>query len=306
MQLKIKYLYSKEVEFKENESINLLSATIAHGSHLLIRKGELKSGDEEKEGEKEGYERDKREFLEFLVKNGSEYFKSKKNEIEQYLNDLKGYLELYLKGLGVVREVEMRLSNRGVFGVGSMFGQIPFEVGLYMHPYFNVPYIPASSIKGAIRSAYNNLKVANAEKKWKESKEDEDKEIFGDENFAGLIGFTDALPIELGENGYVLYPDIINPHYKEAKDEMSVSPNPIIYLTVAPGTVFKFFVYIIKERENRGKKREIKLGKDIAEKPKPEIESLGYIDLAILYGLTLGIGAKTSLGYSSFEVIKYE
>jgi len=303
MQLKIKYLYSKEVEFKENESINLLSVAIAHGSHLLIRKGELKSGDEEKEREKEGYERDKREFLEFLVKNGSEYFKSKKNEIEQYLNDLKGYLELYLKGLGVVREVEMRLSNRGVFGVGSMFGQIPFEVGLYMHPYFNVPYIPASSIKGAIRSAYNNLKAANAEK-WKESKED--KEIFGDEYSAGLIGFTDALPIELGENGYVLYPDIINPHYKEAKNEMDVSPNPVIYLTVAPGTVFKFFIYIIKERENKGKKREVRFGKDIAEKPKPEIESLGYIDLAILYGLTLGVGAKTSLGYSSFEVIKYE
>jgi hypothetical protein len=45
---------------------------------------------------------------------------------------------------------------------------------------------------------------------------------------------------------------------------------------------------------------------EIAERPEPRIDSLGYIDLAILYGLALGVGAKTSLGYSSFEVIRYE
>jgi CRISPR-associated protein Cmr6 len=291
----------KEFKFTEQANINLLSATITHGSYLFFKKGNKTKEYREDKKEKETYERDRREFLEFLVKNESEYFKSKKNEIKQYLDDLKSYLESYFKELGLVREVEIRLSERGVFGVGSVFGQIPFEVGLYMHPYFNVPYIPASSIKGAIRSAYHNLfekKVANAEEKC--------KEIFGDEHFAGLIGFTDALPIELGENGYVLYPDIINPHYRDAENEMSVSPSPIIYLTVAPGTVFKFLIYITKERRNRERKREIRFGGDIAEKPKPEMESLRYIDLAILYGLTLGIGAKTSLGYSSFEVIKYE
>jgi len=149
----------------------------------------------------------------------------------------------------------------------------------------------------------------------KSSKETEDecKRLFGDSNFAGLIGFTDAFPIEEEkENGYILYPDIINPHYKDAKNEMDVEPKPIIFLTVAPGTIFKFYMYVIKEREKDkgGKKeeRKIEIGakKDLAVKPIPDTENLGKLDLALLYGLSMGIGAKTALGYSQFVVITYE
>jgi len=133
--------------------------------------------------------------------------------------------------------------------------------------------------------------------------------IFGDNNFAGLVGFTDAFPVQEGENGYILYPDIINPHYKDVRNEMEVKPIPIVFLTVAPGTTFKFFMYIIKERvKKEGEKRTIEIGegKELASKPVPDKDKLGILDLALLYGLSMGIGAKTALGYSQFLVIKYE
>jgi CRISPR-associated protein Cmr6 len=195
----------------------------------------------------------------------------------------------------------MKLTYRGSFGVSSTFGQIPFEVGLYIHPYFNVPYIPASSIKGAIRNAYYYYLV-NHENENPEKADNECDRLFGDSNFAGLVGFTDAFPIEEEkENGYILYPDIINPHYKDAKNEMEVEPK-----------TFKFYMYVIKEREkekgSKKEKREIEMGekKDLALKPIPNIENLGKLDLALLYGLSMGIGAKTALGYSQFVVITYE
>jgi CRISPR-associated protein Cmr6 len=302
------YLSTYEFEFKDNDIINLLSLSITHGSYILAEK----SFSKEKKTVKEiDYETMEKELLEFLVKNSSYYFRSKKEEIKQYLNSLKQALEKYLDNRGIIREIEMKLTYRGSFGVSSTFGQIPFEVGLYTHPYFNVPYIPASSIKGAIRNAYYYYLV-NHENENRDKADDECNRLFGDSNFAGLVGFTDAFPIQEGENGYILYPDIINPHYKDAKNEMEVEPKPIIFLTVAPDTTFKFYMYIIKEREKekggKKEKRKIEMGakKDLAVKPIPNIENLGKLDLALLYGLSMGMGAKTALGYSQFVVITYE
>jgi CRISPR-associated protein Cmr6 len=227
------------------------------------------------------------------------------------LNSLKQALTEYIGNRGIVREIEMKLTYRGSFGVSSTFGQIPFEVGLYIHPYFNVPYIPASSIKGAIRNAYYYYLV-NHENESNKKPDEECNRLFGDSNFAGLVGFTDAFPIQEGENGYILYPDIINPHYKDTRNEMEVEPRPIIFLTVAPGTIFKFYMYVIKEREKekggKKEKRKIEMGakKDLAVKLIPDMEKLGKLDLALLYGLSMGIGAKTALGYSQFVVITYE
>jgi CRISPR-associated protein Cmr6 len=308
------YPSNREIMFQENEYLNMFSLVITYGSYLLILKGKQKTAEfktgknetgEKDEKNEEDYEESKRKFMEFMVKNGSNYFKQKKEEIKQYLNELKMNLQNYLGNRGYIRGIEMRLTYRGSFGVSSIFGQIPFEVGLYIHPYFNVPYIPASSIKGAIRNAYYSLLVQENENMDEEEIKKECDYVFGDSNFAGLVGFTDALPIQEGENGYILYPDIINPHYKDAVDEMSVQPTPIIFLTVAPGTTFKFFMYVIKERVNGKEKRRIE-SKHLINKPLPDLNKLGLLDKALLYGLAIGIGAKTALGYSQFMVIKYE
>ena len=301
--MKIEFYIPENIIFKEEIDeqtlINVFSFGIIQGSAVLNSKHE------ETKSRKASFEEKEKEFLEFLIKNSANYFKRKKTEIHQYLGGLKQSLIEHLGEKGIVREIQMKLTYRGSFGVSSTFGQIPFEVGLYIHPYFNVPYIPASSIKGAIRNAYYYYLV-NHENENRDKADDECNRLFGDSNFAGLVGFTDAFPIQEGENGYILYPDIINPHYKDAKNEMEVEPKPIIFLTVAPGTIFKFYMYIIKEGEKEKRKIEIGAKKDLAAKPIPDMEKLGKLDLALLYGLSMGIGAKTALGYSQFVVITYE
>jgi CRISPR type III-B/RAMP module RAMP protein Cmr6 len=301
--MKIEFYIPENIIFKEEIDeqtlINVFSFGIIQGSAVLNSKHE------ETKSRKASFEEKEKEFLEFLIKNSANYFKRKKTEIHQYLGGLKQSLIEHLGEKGIVREIQMKLTYRGSFGVSSTFGQIPFEVGLYIHPYFNVPYIPASSIKGAIRNAYYYYLV-NHENENRDKADDECNRLFGDSNFAGLVGFTDAFPIQEGENGYILYPDIINPHYKDAKNEMEVEPKPIIFLTVAPDTTFKFYMYIIKEREKEKRKIEIGAKKDLAAKPIPDTENLGKLDLALLYGLSMGIGAKTALGYSQFVVITYE
>jgi len=301
--MKIEFYIPENIIFKEEIDeqtlINVFSFGIIQGSAVLNSKHE------ETKSRKASFEEKEKEFLEFLIKNSANYFKRKKTEIHQYLGGLKQSLIEHLGEKGIVREIQMKLTYRGSFGVSSTFGQIPFEVGLYIHPYFNVPYIPASSIKGAIRNAYYYYLV-NHENENRDKADDECNRLFGDSNFAGLVGFTDAFPIQEGENGYILYPDIINPHYKDAKNEMEVEPKPIIFLTVAPDTTFKFYMYIIKEGEKEKRKIEIGAKKDLAAKPIPDMEKLGKLDLALLYGLSMGIGAKTALGYSQFVVITYE
>jgi CRISPR type III-B/RAMP module RAMP protein Cmr6 len=301
--MKIEFYIPENIIFKEeiNEQtlINVFSFGIIQGSAVFNSKHE------EIKSEKVSFEEKEKEFLEFLIKNSANYFKRKKTEIHQYLGGLKQSLIEYLSEKGIVREIQMKLTYRGSFGVSSTFGQIPFEVGLYIHPYFNVPYIPASSIKGAIRNAYYYYLV-NHENENRDKAESECNRLFGDNNFAGLVGFTDAFPIQEGENGYILYPDIINPHYKDARNEMEVEPKPIVFLTVAPGTTFKFYMYVIKERDKEKRKIEIGAKKDLAANPIPDMEKLGKLDLALLYGLSMGIGAKTALGYSQFVVITYE
>jgi len=285
------YLSGCEFDFKDTDALNLLSLSITHGSYIIAEKSSSKEKQITEKREEIDYETMEKELLEFLVKNSSYYFRSKKEEIKQYLNSLKQALTEYIGNRGIIREIEMKLTYRGSFGVSSTFGQIPFEVGLYIHPYFNVPYIPASSIKGAIRSAYYYYLV-NHENENPKKADNECNRLFGDSNFAGLVGFTDAFPIqegekEKGENGYILYPDIINPHYKD-------------------GTIFKFYMYVIKERDKEKRKIEIDAKKDLVEKPIPDMEKLGKLDLALLYGLSMGIGAKTALGYSQFVVVTYE
>ena len=201
--------------------------------------------------------------------------------------------------------VKVKLSSRGSFGASSDFGLIAFERGLSFDPLLNLPFIPSSSIKGAVRNGYfylcrdkRGLSEGEAEAAC--------RLLFGDDKCAGLVGFTDAYPVEAGEKGFVLYPDVMTPHYREGvKTEFDVEPTPIVYLTVAPGTVFQFYVFW-KERD----KRRVNMGKgpnrDISPHPRPLIDELGLLDLAILYALGLGIGSKTSVGYSTFEVICYK
>jgi len=172
---------------------------------------------------------------------------------------------------------EARLEERGLFGASQPFGITLFEVGLEFDPYLNAPIIPGSSVKGAIRSAWRAL--------FGESEKESENYVFGSPKRIGACIFHNGYPIEAGKNGYLLYPDVITPHYmKEGRDileEHRAKPSPIVYLTVAPGTVFKFI---------------IAMPRDINEKLR------GMLKRAIFEALKLGIGGKTSIGFGRFSL----
>jgi CRISPR-associated protein Cmr6 len=248
-----------------------------------------------KKAEDEPYEDVKRKLLEYLVQN------VKVNEqVKGYLNTVK---EALLANGFELREVRIEALYPVMVGGSETFGKLAFEVGLMFDPIFNVPYIPGSTIKGAVKAALRELV---SKEKSKEEAEKLCKEIFGDEESASLVGFTDAYPIKVkeDENNYLLYPDVMTQHYsEETKDELDIKPNPIVYVTIAPGTEFKFYMFFKRSRTGKRITREIK--NRIAENPQPTEELLGIVDKALLYALIKGIGAKTALGYSKFKVVEY-
>jgi len=188
--------------------------------------------------------------------------------------------------------IEMQLKYRALLRASSDFAYIPFEVGLSFDPFLCVPYIPASSIKGAVRAAWRKIEEKNLDKGFEEKEEDK---IFGKGGFDGSIGtviFSDALPTKPGKKGFILYPDIITPHYskggEDVFDETQASPTPIPHLSIAPETVFSFVIAIPKRTADINKEEARKIFRRVL--------------MATNVALKLGIGARTSVGYGVFEL----
>ena len=166
--------------------------------------------------------------------------------------------------------------------------------------------------------------------------------IMGSNDVAGLIGFTDAYPVKLGERNLLFEPDILTPHYPGARTEFDVKPNPVPFLTIARGVEFQFYVYFNKRlyelehnylKKTRRKYVKIGVAKQLDKVGKGYVDYatfggdlvkvveeykrrkgreidissiLPWVDRAILYAFIKGVGAKTSLGYSRFKIIGYE
>ncbi|AFA39115.1 CRISPR type III-B/RAMP module RAMP protein Cmr6 [Pyrobaculum oguniense TE7] len=147
-------------------------------------------------------------------------------------------------------------------------------MGISWHPVLNLPYIPASSLKGAARAyaEVNNIRPCGKAP----------EEVFGSPTGAGLVELTDAYPVKCGDK--LIEPDIINPHYREAEGaigEADASPTPLLFPAVARGVVFRFFIA-----------------------PRAEADGKCLTDvLDVIRGaLTEGIGAKTRLGYGVLKL----
>ena len=147
---------------------------------------------------------------------------------------------------------------------------VVFEVGIAWDMLLDVPYIPGSSLKGAVRSwalrrcselssvderrkcgglafrlfgASSGHLASKDEKAWFQK-------IFGglpqaSEAWTGLATFYDAYPVSGGRGSLacgLLELDILTPHYyrggNPVSDEFDVEPVPVPHLVVAPGTVF--------------------------------------------------------------------
>ena len=245
--------------------------------------------------------------LKNIAENISKYY-SEEGDILSLTLRANQYLQEVgraLCGLGYdVREIEVELSYRGSIGVSSGFGQLLFEWGISFDPYLNLPYIPASSIKGAVRASYRYLCL----KHFKDVGICNDKveNIFGSSSKgAGLVMFTDAYPVRLQGNAkYILIPDVVTPHYnsEELRYEKDVEPNPVVHLSINKGVVFKFLVCY----RSRGD-RKINYNEDLVEDPDAihSLDDLKLIDKAIFLALGLGVGAKTLTGYSQFKIRSY-
>ncbi len=270
------------------------------------------------------------------------------NHVKEYLETVKDALSANGYGVKVCR---IRALSRVLIGVSESFGKIPFEVGFFFDPVMNVPFIPGSSLKGVFRHALKDLLEREYLKEGLQPEEAEKEAneiteiIFGLEKWSGLVGVTDAYPVELGVGERLFEPDVITPHYQKAKTELDVRPNPVTFLTIAPGTAFEFYIYFNKElyvREhemlkskgervmrkypragavNKLDTREVStsvidyaifygdLGRAVEELKDRGINLVNailWVDRAVLYALTKGIGAKTNIGYSRFEVLEYK
>ncbi len=285
-------------------SINLLSyATLAGVNVCLLRREE----------QSEEQPMRKREFLEKLCKMST----GQLGHVREYFDRVRDAL---LRNGYHVKLCRIRLEDRGLVGTGSVFGKVLFEVGLSFDSILNVPYIPASSLKGAFRHVLEQL-----------GRSEEAKLIFGSTEEMGVVGVTDAYPTSLGSSNKLLSPDVLTPHYyiggEAVKTELDVKPTPVVFTTIAPGVEFEFYIYYNKNLRHLLGGHVLTTSKDLRDDVNIHIHDgdlaqalegitnrahidlrklLPLVDLAVIYALTRGVGAKTSIGYTKFKLLEYK
>lgn len=160
-----------------------------------------------------------------------------------------------------------------------------FKIGFYFDYTTGTPYIPGSSVKGLLRSAFKASEsyireIINNNSLFSNINEicisDLENEIFeGNKSIYDRDIFFDAVPIKSDNiGGCFLGEDFITPHKDPLKD-----PTPIKFLKVLPNVVFRF---------------EFNLKDGLLS----ATQKLALFKQIIL---DLGIGAKTNVGYGNFE-----
>ena len=194
---------------------------------------------------------------------------------------------------------ELRLRSRLVVGLG---GKGPLEIGITLHPVHGLPYIPGSALKGLTRNYTlyviaerwgRNYAELNKLEEELENTANQDTEaqlfrsIFGTQGEAGRIIFSNAV-LSRPPRSALFDLDVMTPHYpdyyrdngkKPPSDDQN--PNPVQFLTVAPGAHFAFALGL---------------------RPPYQDEELLKNAARLLYHAlqSLGIGAKTAAGYGYF------
>jgi len=173
--------------------------------------------------------------------------------------------------------VERIAQTRLVVGLGLPH---PTETGFLFDRITGCPYLPGSSVKGLLRAAARLIAAGDLEGDRAEWTEDEIRRIFGPElggewtPQTGSMIFYDAFPTAWPR----LEVDVLTPHHRGHTDKTSApadwdEPNPVPFLTIAPGATFRFA-----------------FGPN-----EPKLEKL--LDTALDW---LGIGAKKAAGYGVF------
>lgn len=219
--------------------------------------------------------KDKYEFNIKDIKNSTNVDKDK---IDKYY--------INIKSIYPINESILATNNwRLAIGIGSAS---VYETSITLHHIYGIPYIPAQSIKGILRSFIIEKYFDNEEGKAFE--DSSFREIFGSNDQQGKVIFFDAFTKEPK-----FQVDIMNNHYQKYYNGNEVptdtqNPNPINFLTLK-GSQFEI---IITTSESIELNSEYFKG-NILKIVKSELsESLEIF----------GIGSKTSVGYGYFDIQK--
>lgn len=271
--------------------VSYISHEISKGRYF----DELKKMLEKKKKEKFNLSEIEKELLEDIALKSKHIFnQSIREKIEKLYHAIKITFRNYrLNGL----QIDGICKSRLTLGRSDGLGIIPTEIGVSFHPFYNVPYIPASTLKGAFRQSFKiYLKLIKA---GKQTEIDETaRKVFDGEDARSIsmIWFFDAFPVNPGINGYLLVPDIITPHYtSNVNTECDVEPSPLIHLVIPEKTVFRFIIGY-----NINKLKEVFNGVSIGIDEFKNLNVPEHILNTMLIMGEIGIGGKTSIGYSTF------
>ncbi|AEM38315.1 hypothetical protein Pyrfu_0444 [Pyrolobus fumarii 1A] len=233
---------------------------------------------------------------------------------------------------GFVLTYEAMLSSKGLWGVSSGPLYSLFEVGVAIHPTLYTVYLPASSVKGALRATLVSLCAQRASNKREcihlayelfGAAEDLQREermllekLLGREGLRDLesrleartscLVFTDAILVgceNSAESCPIFEPYVITPHYREARSEFEAQPTPVVHVVLREKLVFRGCIATTCYCNSEDTLRKL------ASLLKLKVAAPEYM-LAVLLktALSQGIGARTARGYSVFilkELIIY-
>jgi len=212
----------------------------------------------------------------------SDLFRENDEDIKELIQVASSYItesyKMACKHFDIVFLINIRTLSKLIIHTKNPY--MPLEIGLSWHPYLNLPYIPAASLKGCFRSYFelNNIKICNLSS----------NELFGDDSKKGILTFFDALPVSFNKS--LIEPDALTPHYPEIEgiiSENRVKPRPLVYPVISPNVNFSTIVAVdfSTYRNKIAYQNFIKEFKENLNK--------------VLY---LGLGARTSVGYGVVKV----
>ncbi|WP_374016464.1 type III-B CRISPR module RAMP protein Cmr6 [Paenibacillus thiaminolyticus] len=207
---------------------------------------------------------------------------SRGKTIESILTSLRNRMKRFEEQFPSKIQLKYEPADKLLLGIGALS---PYSNILLMtlHPVYGIPYIPSSSLKGAVRHCWiqerhegnesEALKDALFVKCFGTGAENEDA-------VAGQLVFFDAFPA----TSYTIVLDVQTPHFKEyyeTKGEKqptdAISPVPI-FIPAVTKTKFSIFIGAAEGR--------------LAEQEISEVRKMVSTTLS-----EYGLGAKTALGY---------
>ena len=240
------------------------------------------------------------------------------------------------KELGsIVLEFRVRLSSFGLVGASSGLLHAALEVGTTWDYVVDLPVLPSSSVKGALRSTMLKLCARLGDSGKRRNCVKPVYELLGSpeglsdaelRELAELLGLDkhwlkEGLETKAAmstvivydvylcrEGGRLLEGWVITPHYREALDEYSVRPVPVVHAVLSPGLEGRLVVALrpgsigLLRDYARYVTEATSYRLDFSEPP--ERFAAYLMAYLVAAALSSGVGARTTRGYSRFEALK--